>query len=108
MSIEDKIEDLSVTINNLTSAINVMIEMVNQAQPTKEKKPTPPVKEKEKEKEKPTHDDLKHLCIKVNREDNANHAKIKALIASYDAKKVGDLSDEQVQLVHAKLLAGEF
>ena len=102
MSIEDKIEDLSVTINNLTSAINVMIEMVNQAQPTKEKKPTPPAKEKA------THDDLKHLCIKVNREDNANHAKIKALIASYDAKKVGDLSDEQVQLVHAKLLAGEF
>ena len=126
MSLEDKVEDLGVTINNLTSAINVMIQMVEQSQqpqpqPTvetvskpKETKVAPSKEEPTNEapsKEEPTlvtHDELKELLTKFNRQDNGNHKKLKQLLKDNGASKVGNLTDDAVQLVAKAINEGDF
>jgi len=122
MSLEDKVEDLGVIINNLTSAINVMIQMVEQSQqPTvetvskpKETKVAPSKEEPTNEapsKEEPTlvtHDELKELLTKFNRQDNGNHKKLKQLLKDNGASKVGNLTDDAVQLVAKAINEGDF
>ena len=112
MSIEDTLEQLGVTINNLTSSINIMIRMVENSQqnqpvttttpepaPTQEETPTPVLV---------THDELKTTLIKFNRQDNTNHKKLKQLLKDNGASKVGDLTGDAVQLVAKAINNGDF
>ena len=52
-----------------------------------------------------THDDLKSVCLKVARAADGNKAKVKSVLADYDAVKASDVPSDKIAEVIEKVAA---
>jgi len=115
--IEERIEELAVTINELTSSLNILIKMAQKNQynaqpPTEESDVAPTTSTEktstEKKAESITKDMLKSEFMRVNRLDKANKPKLKAWLKSFGANRIDDLTDESVTDAYYKIVINEW
>lgn len=113
MSLEAKIEMLTRAIDKLNANMVLLLttpanqvlapEQVN-AEPTEQPK-NELVKTEQAEKVSVTHSDLQALILAKVRENMDHKPTAKAILDSYNAKKVSDLSDSDLAAVYAKVQA---
>lgn len=116
MSLENEIKELRASIITLTEVIVNMqkaapaVEEV--ATPEKKKKAVETVTEPESSTKSKTvvataktHNDLKSVCLKVARAADGNKAKVKSVLADYDAVKASDVPTDKIAEVIEKVEA---
>ena len=115
MSLENEIKELRASIIALTEVI-ANIQMATPAveanNPEKKKKSVETVTEPESSTKSKTvvataktHEDLKATCLKVARAGDGNKAKVKAVLADYDAVKASDVPADKIAEVIEKVEA---
>lgn len=113
MSLESKIDALTKAIETLTAALTAQA-VVSAPTPAPEPKaetpaPAPKQAAPEPKAETPTtiksHDELQTMLLMKVRDNLDNRPKIAEILNSYNAKKIGDLTGEQVQTAYTLIEA---
>jgi hypothetical protein len=94
MSLESKIETLTIAIIELTETIK--------GQKPKSEKEEIKI-EKSKKEENLSHQDLQDLCSSIVREDRSKKQNIMDLLESYGAKTISKIPEDKIQEVGTKL-----
>ena len=108
--IEQRIEELAVTINELTTSLNILIKMAQEGQHQQTQAPEPVKEEPTPSSATPiTEEQLKEEFLKLNRIDPKNKPRLKKLLKDHGATRVSDLGNtDDIVIVYNKLINGEY